>query len=89
MSNAEAIEYLGSLFAAPIVSRIEEPAGVRPLWLQLAHRPGPSPMIWMDAYLAAFAITLGAEMITFDRGFKFYQKSGLALRLLEAAPAPS
>lgn len=83
LSNAEAIEYLANLFADPAVSRASEPAATRHLWLQLADRPRAAPNAWMDAYLAGFAIALGAEMVTFDRGFQFYQKSGLALQLLE------
>jgi predicted nucleic acid-binding protein len=57
---------------------------VRGLWLQLAERSGPAPNIWLDAYLAAFAICLGAEMVTFDRGFETYRQAGLSLRILAA-----
>ena len=49
----------------------------------LATRPQASPRIWTDAYLAAFAIALGAEMVTFDRGFIVYRDRGLNLALLE------
>ncbi len=36
LSNFQAIEYLGTLLAAPVVSRVDEPTGVHSLWLQLA-----------------------------------------------------
>jgi len=84
LSNAEATEFLTNVYRDPAVSRVDEPAGMRTLWLQLAERPTPSPNVWLDAYLAAFAVTIGSEMVTFDRGFETYQKSGLALHLLES-----
>jgi len=40
----------------------------------------PSPNLWTDAWLAALAMELDCEMITFDRGFKSYR--GLKLQLL-------
>lgn len=38
--------------------------------------------IWMDAYLAAFAITGRLEFVTLDRDFQAYEPHGLKLRLL-------
>jgi toxin-antitoxin system PIN domain toxin len=83
LTNTEAAEFLASLHQEPAVSRSDEPPGTHSLWLQLAGRPQSAPNVWMDAYLASFAITLGAEVVTFDRGFVVYQESGLALTLLE------
>jgi toxin-antitoxin system PIN domain toxin len=83
LSNAEAAEFLNSLYHDPAVSRAGEPLAMRALWLRLADRPNAAPNVWMDAYLAAFAITLGAEMVTFDKGFHVYKHAGLALQLLE------
>lgn len=82
LSNTEAIEFLDSLCADPAVSREDEPPATRSLWLQLAQGPLPSPNVWMDAYLAAFAISLGAELVTFDRGFQTLEKHGLRLHLI-------
>jgi toxin-antitoxin system PIN domain toxin len=84
LSNAEAVEFLASVYDDPAVSQAEEPAGTRSLWFKLAAGPQAAPAAWMDAYLAAFAITLGAELVTFDRDFQLYAKSGLGLRLLKA-----
>jgi predicted nucleic acid-binding protein len=84
LTNTEAREFLTNVFHDAAVSRADEPAGMRALWLQLAERPTPSPNVWLDAYLASFAITLGSELVTFDRGFEVYQQSGLALHLLES-----
>jgi predicted nucleic acid-binding protein len=61
-----------------------EPSGARDLWLKLAVGNRPSPNVWMDAYLAAFAIMIDAELVTFDRGFVKFQSHGLKLRLLDS-----
>ncbi len=42
----------------------------------------PSPNIWVDAWLAALAICMSCEMVTFDRGFRAFD--GVELRLLDA-----
>jgi len=76
LTNAEAVEFLAKVYDDPAVSRVDEPAATRSLWLELADRSQAAPNIWMDAYLAAFAIALGAEMVTFDSGFSVYQKRG-------------
>ena len=82
LSNSEAIEFLDNVYRDPAVSRADEPATARSLWLELATWPQPGPKLWMDAFLVAFAITLGAEMVTFDRGFTSFQNRGLNLTIL-------
>lgn len=84
LSNSEAVEFLTNVYADPVVSRAEEPLATRALWLQLADRSLPAPHIWTDAYLAAFAIGLGAEVVTFDRGFQSYDRAGLTVQILES-----
>ena len=61
-----------------------EPAGTRDLWLKLAAIPSPSPNVWMDAYLAAFAIRAGLPFATLDADFRQFEAAGLALHLLSA-----
>jgi toxin-antitoxin system PIN domain toxin len=39
-----------------------------------------SPMLWQDAYLAAFALTAGMHLVTFDHGFREFP--GLSVVLL-------
>ena len=39
---------------------------------------------WMDAYLAAFALTGAMRLITFDQDFRQFQTAGLDLELLQA-----
>jgi predicted nucleic acid-binding protein len=38
--------------------------------------------VWMDAYLAAFAIGHAIEFVTLDQDFKRFVKDGLKLTLL-------
>lgn len=83
LSNAEAAQFLARVYNDPAVSRADEPSETRNLWLELAGRRQPAPNAWMDAYLAAFAIVLKAEMVTFDGGFAVYLKRGLNLRILK------
>ena len=84
LTNTEAIDFLDSVYADPAVAFAEEPAAVRPLWHELARGSHPAPLVWMDAYLAALAITIEAEVVTFDRGFLSYRRAGLAVTLLAA-----
>jgi uncharacterized protein len=85
LTNLEAVDYLGDMYRDPAVSRVEEPPATRALWLRLAGVPIVSPNVWMDAYLAAFAMALGAEFVTFDRAFSKYVPDGLSLRILQGA----
>ncbi|HEY5893043.1 MAG TPA: hypothetical protein VIT91_07410 [Chthoniobacterales bacterium] len=52
------------------------------LWRRLASCDTASPKVWMDAYLAAFAIAGGLRMVTLDHDFKAFVEQGLDLRLL-------
>lgn len=88
LTNEEAQEFLDNVYRDPAVGYVDEPVGVRKLWLQLAKAPVASPNVWMDAYLSAIAISSGAELVTFDRGFVKFQTDGLVLRLLDAPKQP-
>ena len=61
---------------------IPEPEGVEVLWRKLSAGSLPSPKLWMDAYLAAFAISAECRMVTFDRAFSQFRRRGLDLLLL-------
>ncbi len=65
----------------------DEPPGTVGLWHRLAARDTASPKLWMDAYLAAFAVSGGLELVTLDRDFKAFEAHGLRLRLLTAGLA--
>jgi uncharacterized protein len=63
-----------------IVLHAEEPAGLEMRWKRLALRDTPSPKVWMDAYLAAFALAGGFRLVTTDGAFKQFR--GLDLDVL-------
>jgi predicted nucleic acid-binding protein len=58
-----------------------EPADHESRFASLVSPREPSPNLWTDAWLAALAMSLDYEFVTFDRGFKSFR--GLKLRLLE------
>ena len=47
-----------------------EPSALEQTLRQFTQSNRASSKLWQDAYLAAFAITAGLQMVTFDRGFK-------------------
>jgi len=88
MTNHSAWAALEKLLSRPSITVSDEPRGTVALWRRLATRDTASPKVWMDAYLAAFAIVGGLEFVTLDRDFKTYEAHGLRLRLLAPPPAP-
>jgi len=81
LTNREAWQAYEALLADyRIVLRAEEPAGLESRWKELARRDDASPKLWMDAYLAAFALAAGCRMVTTDAAYR--QFAGLDLLLL-------
>jgi toxin-antitoxin system PIN domain toxin len=64
----------------PRVAVAVEPANLETAWRQFTHGQQFSPKLWNDAYLAAFALTGGYEVVTFDHGFAQY--GGVAITFL-------
>jgi len=56
---------------------VEEPRGLEAVWKKLAVRPKVSPKLWMDAYLAAFALAGGYRLATTDKAFKQFKNLDL------------
>jgi toxin-antitoxin system PIN domain toxin len=81
-TNQDAVKLIQTLSALSVISTFEEPSGLESRWLELAGLPSASPKVWMDAYLAAFAILHEAEFVTLDRDFQNFEKDGLKLRRL-------
>lgn len=73
---------LDALQALPQVAWLDEPPGVFAQWRTLAALDSAPPKVWMDAYLAAFAIAGALRMVTLDRDFKNFAPQGLDLELL-------
>jgi hypothetical protein len=60
----------------------EEPLGIESQWRAFcAKLESPSGSAWNDAYLAAFALCAGVQLVTFDQGFKKFP--GLDCRILQ------
>jgi predicted nucleic acid-binding protein len=49
-----------------------EPAGIETQWRSYSQGGTFSPNVWNDAYLAAFAMSGGYELVSFDKGFARY-----------------
>ncbi len=64
------------------INLANEPAGVEDAWKALAIRETNSPKLWMDAWLAAFALRSGFQMVTTDKAFS--QFKGLELLVVKA-----
>lgn len=81
LTNRQAWEAYQALLADDrIAFRSEEPAGLEALWRRFAVRGTASPKLWMDAYLAAFALSGGCRLVTTDAAFR--QFGGLDVELL-------
>lgn len=82
LTNRDALTALDVLSAHPYIAEWEERPGTADLWRRLAARDTPSPKVWMDAYLAAFALAGGLRLVSLDREFRNFQPEGLDLELL-------
>lgn len=80
MTNAQAWAQYEGIASDRRCGFVGEPAGVEARWKRYAERGSASPKVWMDAYLAAFAVCGGFSLATTDKGFRQYD--GLDLQLL-------
>jgi predicted nucleic acid-binding protein len=80
LTNAEAWAQYDQLIADPKIGFADEPRDIEKHWKQLASRESASPKLWMDAYLAAFAIAGNHQFVTSDKAFS--QFAGLKLIVL-------
>ncbi|MGL4399880.1 MAG: TA system VapC family ribonuclease toxin [Luteolibacter sp.] len=84
ITNTSAVQLLNEWQSEPNVAFVDEAVGTRDLWLRLANRNTASPKLWMDAYLAAFAISGNLRFVTNDKAFRQFEPHGLDLTLLHA-----
>jgi toxin-antitoxin system PIN domain toxin len=80
LSNKAAWSAYEGFLADERISWVEEPRGLESHWKKLAAHSKASPKLWMDAYLAAFALAGGYQLVTTDKAFK--QFKGLDLLVL-------
>lgn len=81
LTTAESWVAYQQFLADDRISFAAEPEGLEPVWATLACRESASPKLWMDAYLAAFAMAGGYTLVTTDKAFR--QHEGLELLLLK------
>lgn len=80
LTNREAWAVYEALEADERVDlRVGEPAGLGPRWREFAVRDSASPKLWMDAYLAAFALAAGYRLVTTDTAFQQFGDLDLVL----------
>lgn len=82
LSNQEAWHVYEAFIADDRIVFRDEPPGLGVIWKKLAARRTSSPKLWMDAYLASFAMACGAELVTTDKAFT--QFPGLDTRVIKA-----
>lgn len=82
IDNQQALAIHSGFLELPYVDFRSEPPGMQDLWWHLASRVTSSPKVWMDAYLAAFAISGKLPFVTTDNDFRQYISAGLDLQLL-------
>jgi toxin-antitoxin system PIN domain toxin len=87
VTNAQAWAKSQELLALPQVVWLAEPVALESEWKRCGGVETVSPKVWMDAYLAAFAISGDLELVTFDRDFANFTRHGFRLTLLEAKAA--
>ncbi len=82
LTNGEVWALYERFLADRRIGMVAEPPGLEARWKALAALATPSPKLWMDAYLAAFAIAGGYQFVTTDQAFAQY--TGLDLIVLSA-----
>jgi toxin-antitoxin system PIN domain toxin len=71
LTNRAAWAAFGAFTADDRVAlRTDEPAGLDRVWNRFVVSDSASPKLWMDAYLAAFAVAAGWRLVTTDRSFQ-------------------
>ncbi len=64
-----------------IAGFVAEPQGTELQWRRFSEQSSSSPKLWMDAYLAAFAMAAECQLVTTDRAFR--QFKGLNCLVIE------
>ena len=80
ISLVDACRAFEALAADLRVVYLEEPTGLTAVFKSLTQIPRPAHKRWTDAFLAAFAMGFGLEVVTFDADLTTFP--GLSVRLL-------
>ena len=78
--NNEAWSIYSELVERRHIAFMEEPAGLDGHIASLGGYGKPAPKLWADAYLAAFAVSAGLRVVTFDRALARIAPNSVLLR---------
>ena len=81
LSQGAAWQKYEELLARDDITFLGEPNGLEIRWRQFSQSNQPANKLWTDAYLAAFGLAHGLQLVTFDRGFAQY--AGTEIEILE------
>lgn len=81
LSQAEAWQKYERLLDRDDITVLGEPSGLEIRWREYSQSNQPANKLRTDAYLAAYALAHGLQLVTFDRGFAKY--SGTEIQILE------
>jgi toxin-antitoxin system PIN domain toxin len=77
LSNKSAWAVYDGFLADDRISWANEPRGLDSHWKRFAMGTKASPKLWMDAYLAAFALAGRHQLVTTDKAYKQFNKLDL------------
>jgi len=69
-SMAESWNLWDQVWADTRVAFLPEPANLEKQFRSYSRLSSPSPKVWADAYLLAFATVAGLKLVTFDRALR-------------------
>ena len=69
LTRRQAWNLNAQLLSDPRIRFLTEPQGLVSLWAAFSKRDDKSHLLWTDDYLAAFAQSASADLVTFDRAF--------------------
>ena len=78
-SMAEAWILWDRVWADNRIAFLAEPNGIEKEFRSHSRLSSPSPKVWADAYLLAFASVAGLKLVTFDRALKSHNADVLVL----------
>ena len=73
LTNREAWKVVERFLEDERITFEKEPEGVEKIWKTLTLRDVNSPKLWMDAWLAAFALCSGLQIVTTDKAFSQFK----------------
>jgi predicted nucleic acid-binding protein len=79
-TQVDAWRVFEALVADPRVVYLDEQPGLSTIFKSMTQLPRPAHRQWTDAYLAAFAATLGLDVVTLDTGLTGFP--GVTVKLL-------